>query len=85
MRRRGNTPTAMAALEAINPQLHLTERVTNPPGIVEHPAIMRPEVRHNRDKRWCWSLLPFGKPQSSMQISGAFTHSAVRRFGVINT
>jgi hypothetical protein len=53
MRRRDNSPSAIAASKAIKPQFLLDEHMTNPQELVEQREIIRAKkVRHNRDKRW---------------------------------
>ena len=68
MRRRDNSPSAIAASKAIKPPIQPRPNAQPiPRGSVEQSKIMRAKkVRHNRDKGCCSSLLPFGNSDPSL-------------------
>jgi hypothetical protein len=79
LRRRDNGRSAVAASKAIRSPIYTTPNARpTPQGFVGQLEIMQPEVRHNRDKRGCSSLLPFGNPDPLVQTLNALT---IRRFG----
>ena len=83
LRRRDNGRSAIAASKAIRSPINTTpDARPTPQGFVGQSRIMQPEVRHNRDKRGCSSLLSFGNPDPLRQVPNA---STIRRFGANGT